>query len=185
VLRAEVRKSMERELESVIRNRLRVQVLEGLYRDNPIEVPRSLVEETTQQLQVEMAQRTGARDAGQLPPRESFTDPARRRVALGMIVSEILRTEGLKVDRARVQARLEDLVQSYPNPEETRRAYLQSQEAMRQLESAVLEDQVLDLVVSRAQVTERPATFRELTGFGPQAGVAAPASSAVTEPSTG
>jgi trigger factor len=65
-----------------------------------------------------------------------------------------------------VQERLEEVVSSYPDPEEARRAYQQSPDAMRQLESAALEDQVLDLILTRAQVSERPSSFAELTGFG-------------------
>ncbi|HTV51758.1 MAG TPA: trigger factor [Steroidobacteraceae bacterium] len=166
-LREEVRRSMQRELDGVIRNRLRAQVLDALYRENPLEVPRSLIDESVQQLQLEMAQRTGVRDAKQLPARDSFVEPARRRVALGIIVGEIVRAEGLKVDRARVAARLEDLAASYPDPEQARRAYLGNADAMRQLESAVLEDQVLDFVLTRARVSERAMSFKELTGFGP------------------
>jgi trigger factor len=165
-LRAEVRKSMERELEGVIRNRVRAQILDGLYRDNPLDVPRAMVEESIQRLQADMAQRIGARDAAQLPPRESFEEPARRRVALGMIMAEIARAEDLKPDRARVLARVEELAAQYPNSEEVRRAYLQNSEAMRQIESAVLEDEVVERVLGQAQVTERPMSFRDLTGFG-------------------
>jgi len=165
-LRTEVRKSMERELEGVIRSRVRAQVMEGLLRDNPMQVPRAMVDETIGRMQLETAQRTGAREPSQLPPREAFEEPARRRVALGMILGEIVRSADLKVDRARVQARLDDLAASYPNAEEARRAYLQNADAMRQIESAVLEDQAVDFVVARAQVTERAASFRDLTGFG-------------------
>ena len=76
------------------------------------------------------------------------------------------RAENLKVDRERVQTRLADLASQYPNPDEVRRAYLQNADAMRQIESAVLEDQVVDWVVGKAKITEKPATFSELTGFG-------------------
>ncbi len=165
-LRAEVRKSMEHELGEVVRNRLRSQVMEALYRGNPLEVPRALVAEAVERLQIETAQRTGARDVSQLPPRETFEEPARRRVALGVIVGEIVRAEGLQVDRARVDARLDTLAASYPKPEEARRAYLQNPDAMRQIESAALEDQALDAVLARAKITDRPVTFKELTGFG-------------------
>ena len=170
-LRTEVRTSMERELASVIHNRLRGQVLEALARENPIEVPRALVEESVQQMQLDTARRTGARDVSQLPPVEVFQEPARRRVALGMILAEVIRAGELKIDRARVQSRLEEISMSYPNPEEARRAYLQNPEAMRGVESAVLEDQAVDFVLTRAKVTDKPSTFKELTGFGqPQRG---------------
>jgi len=165
-LRVEVRTSMERELADLVRARLRSQVLDGLYRENRLEVPRALVDEQVRELQVDMARRIGAKDVNQLPARESFEEPARRRVALGLIIGEIVRSEQLKVDRERVQARLQDLAAQYPNPDEMRRAYLQSADAMRQIESAVLEDQVIDWVVERAKVNERASSFKELTGFG-------------------
>jgi FKBP-type peptidyl-prolyl cis-trans isomerase (trigger factor) len=47
-----------------------------------------------------------------------------------------------------------------------RRQYLQNAEAMRQIESAALEDQLIEWVVSQAKVTDKPASFSELTGFG-------------------
>jgi trigger factor len=165
-MRTEVRNSMERELADVIRNRMRVQVMDALYKANPIEVPRALVDEQVQQLQIDTARRMGIRDASRLPPRNLFEEPARRRVALGLLISQIVQAQDLKVDRARVQARLATLVEGYPDPDQARRAYLQNQEAMRQIESAALEDQVVDWVLERAQVTERPMSFKEITGFG-------------------
>lgn len=168
-MRVEVRKSMEKELVDMITSRLRTQVLEALYRDNPIELPRAMVEEQVQALQIEAARRLGAREASQIPPRDPFVEPARRRVALGLLMGHIVQTQGLKLDRQRLNERLEDLVASYPNPDEARRAYQQNPEAMRQLESAVLEDQVVAWALKGARVTERPMSFRELTGFGPAA----------------
>jgi trigger factor len=165
-LRTEVRANMQSELQSVVRGKLRTQVLDALYRENTIEVPRTLVEEQIRELQIDMARRIGAKDVNQLPPRESFEEPARRRVALGLLVGEIVRTQELKVDRERVQTRLAEVVAQYPNPEEMRRAYMQSPDALRQIDSAVLEDQVIDWVVAHAHVTERASSFKELTGFG-------------------
>jgi trigger factor len=167
-LRAEVRKSMERELADVIRNRVRGQVLDALYRQNPVDVPRALLEEQVQQLQIDTARRMGIRDARQLPARESFEEPARRRVALGLLMSQIVQTQQIKLDRERVQSRLSDLIASYPEQqqEEARRAYQQNQDAVRQIESAALEDQVIDWALGRANITEKPMTFKEITGFG-------------------
>ena len=138
-LRTEVRANMERELAEAIRQKLRTQVLEGLYTKNPLELPRQLVEEQIQELQVEMLRRAGVRDAKQLPPREPFEQPARRRVALSLLMSELVRTANLKVSREAVQEKLNELAASYSNPEEVRRAYLQNADTMRQIEAQVLE----------------------------------------------
>lgn len=165
-LRAEVRASMERELADLVRGRLRAQVLDALYAQNPLEVPRTLIDEQVQQMQLDAARNMGVREASQLPPREPFEDPARRRAALGLILGQIVRSEGLQPDPQRVEARLEELASNYPNPQEARAAYRRSAEAMRQIESAALEEQVIDWFVARAAVRDRPMTFQELTGFG-------------------
>jgi trigger factor len=168
-LRAEVRANMERELAEAIRQKMRTQVLEALYTRNPLELPRQLVDEQIQELQLEMLRRAGVRDAKQLPPREPFEEPARRRVALGLLMSELVRNANLKVSRESVQEKLNELSASYSNPEEVRRNYLQNPEAMRQIEAQVLEGQAMDWVVGQAKVTEKPATFGELTQFGENA----------------
>src|SRR5262249_18982825 len=165
-LRAEVRKSMERELGDVIRNRVRGQIMDALYRENSFELPRTLIDEQVQRLQLDAARRIGAKDVSQVPARELFEDHARRRAALGLLMGQIVEAEGIKLDRERVQNRLDDLVASYPNPDEVRRAYQQNADAMRQVESAVLEDQVVDWIADRARVTDKPMTFKDLTGFG-------------------
>jgi trigger factor len=164
-LREEVRKSMEREAAEATRNKLRTQVFDALQRDNQLELPLSLVEEQVQQLQLDLLQRMGRQDASQMPPREPFVEPARRRVKLGLLIGELVRRENLSVDRERVFARLEDLAASYPNPAEVKRSYLQSQDAMRQIETAVMEDLAVEWVLARARVTDRPTSFAELTGF--------------------
>jgi trigger factor len=165
-LRSEVRANMERELSEAIRQKLRAQVLDGLYANNPLELPRQMVEETIQELQVEMLRRAGVRDAKQMPPREPFEQPAKRRVALGLLMSELVRSAGIQVSREAVQEKLNELAASYSNPEEVRRAYLQNAEMMRQIESQVLEQQAIDWVLGQAKVTEKPASFTDLTKFG-------------------
>ncbi len=165
-LRGEVRSSMERELGDAVKSRLRAQMLDALYQANPIEVPKTMLDEQIQELQVDMLRRMGTRDVKDLPPREPFEEPARRRVALGLILGEVLQTEGIKVDRKRVQERLTEMAAAYPNAEEVRRNYLQNANAMRQIEAAVLEDQAIEGLLARARTTDKPASFSEPTGFG-------------------
>jgi trigger factor len=165
-LRNEVRANMERELAEAIRQKVRSQVLEGLFTKNPLELPRQLVEEQIQELQVEMLRRAGVKDAKQLPPREPFEQPARRRVALSLLMNELVRNANLRVSRDAVQEKLNELAGSYSNPEEVRRAYLQNADMMRQIESQVLETQAIEWVVSQAKVSDKAVTFADLTQFG-------------------
>jgi trigger factor len=168
-LREAVVSSMESELSKAIRSRLRTQVLDALYAANPIDVPKSMIAEQVQTMQVDFARRMGLRDLSQLPQTDAMEEPARRRVATGLIVSELLRAENIKLDREFVNARLNEVTGEGPGSDDLRRQYLQSVEAMRQIESLALEDQLVDFVVARAKVTDKPATFSELTGFGQNA----------------
>jgi trigger factor len=165
-LRSEIRSNMERELEEAVRARLREQLFNALYRDNPLDVPHSMLEEQIGEMQAQTARRLGAQDPQQAPGREAFEPGARKRVVLGLLLSEIVRAQGLKVDRARVEQRLEALIAAHPDPQEARRQYLASREAMQQLESSALEDQALDWALTQVKVVDRPSSFRELTGFG-------------------
>ncbi|HEY6453259.1 MAG TPA: trigger factor [Steroidobacteraceae bacterium] len=165
-LRAEVRKSMERELADAVRARVREQLFDALYRDNPLEVPEGMLEAQIRDLQVQAMRRLGTQDPAQAPPRQGLEAGARRRVALGLLIGEIVRQQDLKIDRARVEEKLEAASTSYPDPQQARRQYLASREAMEQLESAALEDQALDWALTQVKVVDRPSTFRELTGFG-------------------
>jgi len=165
-LRREVRDNMERELADNVRARLKQQLLDGLLKANPVDVPGGFVDAQVRDMQIEAARRAGATDASQLPPADSFVEPARRRVALGLLIRELIRTRGVQIDRERVESRLADIAGTYPDPDAVIKAYRQNAEALRQVESLVLEDQAVDLLLEHAKVTERPATFKEVMNFG-------------------
>jgi trigger factor len=165
-LREEVRKSMEQEMAEAVRGRMRDRLFDALYRDNPLEVPQGMLEAQISELQAQAMRRVGTQDPAQAPARGTLEANARRRVALGLLIGEIVREQGLKVDRARVEQKLESVSASYPDPQEARRQYLASREAMEQLESSALEDQVLDWALTQVKIVDKPSTFRELTGFG-------------------
>src|SRR5208282_1835062 len=164
-LREEVAANMRRELDQALRNRNKAVVMDRLYRDNPIELPNALLESQIQSLQVEAMRRSGAKDASQAPPREPLVEPARRRAALGLLVNDIIRRESIVLDPKRSSARLDELVGSYGDAAALRRAYLQNAEAMRQVESLALEDQVVEWILEHARVTDRPSTFKEVMNF--------------------
>jgi trigger factor len=165
-LRQDIAENMRRELEQTVRARLKSQVLDRLLAANPLELPTSLVEAQVRDLQIEAARRMGVREASKIPARDPFVEPAKRRVALGLLVTEILKSEKIQLDRARVNARLEEVVSAYDNPQEIMQAYRDSPEAMGQIHSLVMEEQAVDWLLSRAKVTDKPTTFRELTNFG-------------------
>jgi len=165
-LRREVRDNRERQLGENIRQRRKQQLLDGLLAANPVEVPRSLVDAQVREMQIEAARRMGARDASQVPPPEPFVEASRKRVALGLLVGELIRTRGIKLDRGLVDARLAEIAATYPEPESIIKAYRQNADALRQFENLGIEDHVFDLLLQNAKVRYEPATFKDLMNFG-------------------
>jgi trigger factor len=165
-LRREVADNMNRELAENVRARLKQQLLDALLEANPVDVPKGLVDAQVREMQIEAARRIGAKDASQVPPPEPFIEPARRRVALGILVGELIKSRGMQLDRSRVEGRLAEMAATYPDPEPMLKAYRQNPEAMRQVENLVLEDQVVDYLLERAKVSDRKASFKEVMNFG-------------------
>jgi trigger factor len=164
-LREDVAANMRRELEQALRNRNKAAVMEKLYDANPTEVPNVLIEGQIRDMQVEAMRRAGTKDAAQAPPREPFVEPARRRVALGLLLNDVIRKENLVVDRNRVNERLDEMVSAYGDAGAMKRAYMQNAEAMRQVESLALEDQAVDWILGHAKVREVKSTFKQLMNF--------------------
>jgi trigger factor len=164
-LREDVAANMRRELDQALRNRNKTAVMEQLYQNNPIDVPNALLESQIRDLQIEMMRRAGAKDVSQAPAREPLVEPARRRVALGLLMNDIIRREHIVLDPKRSNERLDEMVGAYGDATALKRAYLQNADAMRQVESLALEDQVVDWILAHAKVHESPSTFKELMNF--------------------
>ena len=164
-LREEVADNMRRELEQTLRNQNKTAVMDKLLEANPIEVPNSLIEAQVREMQIEAMRRAGTKDPSQAPPGQPFVEPARRRAALGLILADIIKRLALRVDPARANARLDEMVGGYGDAEAMKRAYLQNPEAMRQVENLAMEDQVVDWILAHAKVRAVSSTFKELMKF--------------------
>jgi trigger factor len=164
-LRQEVVASMRNELDRARQVRLRREVLQKLLAANPVEVPKTLLSERIARLYREIAARSGNPDPGSLPSPAELEPRAREQIAIELILAELIKTSGVTVDRDRVATRLDSMVEGYPNGDELRRQYLQDPQFMQGLERTVLDEQVIDYVVSKATVIDLPTTFADLTGF--------------------
>ncbi|MGB6352570.1 MAG: trigger factor [Steroidobacteraceae bacterium] len=164
-LREDVAANMRRELDQNLRNRNKAAVMDKLYQANPIDVPNALLESQIRDMQVESMRRAGVKDVSQAPPREPLVEPARRRVALGLLLNDVIRRQNLVVDPQRSNARLDEMVGAYGDAAALKRAYLQNADAMRQVESLALEDQVVDWILEHAKVHEKVSSFKELMNF--------------------
>ena len=167
-LRAEIKKNMERELKNALVSRVKNQVIEGLIEQNPLDVPAAAIEQEIEVLRNQAAQRFGgnAQQAAQLP-RELFEEQAKRRVQVGLLFSEVIASNELKADEARVKAMIEDIASAYEQPAEVIEYYNKNKELMNNIRNVVLEEQAVDAVLAKAQVTEKASSFDEI--MNPQA----------------
>lgn len=162
-LKAEVRKNMERELSNVLRNKIKDQVLDGLVKANDVELPASLVAQEIENLRRQALTRFGG-DAKNMPelPAELFDEQARRRVQVGLLLGEVIKSEEIKVDDARVQQLIENQASAYEDPAEVIKYFNDNNEMLEQMRNLALEEQAIDLVLEKAKVSEKPAAFDEI-----------------------
>lgn len=173
--RKEVKANMDRELANAIKAKVKGQVMDALLASHKTEVPKALVANEISVLREQMLQRFGGQkqnfDVKSLLPDTMFKEEAERRVALGLIVGEIVKSAKLKPDAKRVAGMIEDIASTYQEPKEVIDYYNSNRELMSGVESAVLEDQVVDYILSQAKVSEQQSTYDEvIKASAPQRG---------------
>lgn len=162
-LSEELRRSMEREVAQNIEGQIKQQALDRLLEANPIDVPEALVSEEIDRMRHDSGSRMGLNheQSHQLPA-ELFQEQAQKRVALGLLVAELIRQQGIELDKERVQAKVDQLVQGFNNPQEMAQAYMNDQQSRRAIEGMVLEEQVVDWLIERLEVREVEKDFETL-----------------------
>jgi len=162
-LKDEVRKNMSRELKGAIRNRVKTQALDGLVAENNVDVPSALVDSEVDVLRQQAAQRFGgnAKQAMELP-KELFEEQAKRRVVVGLLLGEVIRSNELKADEDRVKEMIAELASAYEDPTEVIEFYSKNKELMDNIHNVVLEEQAVEVLLSKAKVTEKATSFKEL-----------------------
>lgn len=168
-LKTEIRGNMKRELGDTLRIRTKERVMDGLLQARSVEAPRSLVEQEIDQAvgQREMEIRRAGLDPSTMPAdRDEMEPAARRRIALGLLLAELVRQNAIEADAARVRQRVEAMAAAYEDPQQLINWYYGAPERLSQVESSVLEDQIVDWVLERASVTEQPSSFDDLMNPG-------------------
>jgi trigger factor len=159
--RTEVRKNMERELRQAIKSKVKNQVMDGLLAANPIEVPKSLLENEVNRLRVQAVQQFGGNIKPDQLPAELFEEQAKRRVELGLIVAEVVKQFDLKPDEDRVRDLIKEMASAYQEPEQVVSWYYKNEQQMNEVRSVVLEEQVVDTVLQKASVTDKAVSYEE------------------------
>ncbi|SER55985.1 trigger factor [Azotobacter beijerinckii] len=159
--RAEVGKNMERELRQAIKSKVKAQVMDGLLAANPIEVPKALIESEVNRLRVQAVQQFGGNIKPEQLPADLFQEQAKRRVVLGLIVAEIVKQFEIKPDEAKVRALIEEIASAYQEPGQVIAWYYGNDQQLGEVRSVVLEEQVVDTVLQKANVTDKAVSYEE------------------------
>ena len=146
-------------------------MLDQLLAAHPIEVPKSQVEQEVARLREETVNRMQLNRAGnklkadqlqQMLPDALFESNAQRRVALGLLIGEVIKIRGIKPETARVEKALDEIAADYEQPEQVRQFYRSRQDMMQGLQAVVLEEQVVESLLAGAKTSELKMTLEDL-----------------------
>ncbi len=161
--REEVANNMQRELKTASRNKLKTKIMDALIKLVDISIPQALVAGEIGQLRNQAVQQFGRGqkiDPNMLPD-ELFADQARRRVALGLVLGEVIQQQGIKADAAKVRTSVEELASTYESPDEVINWYYGNKEQLASIEGAVMEDQVFDYIIGLAKIADKKVGYQD------------------------
>ena len=161
--REEVASNMARELKNAGKNNIKNQVIEGLLKTHNVEVPKALISSEINALRQQAMQQFGGGqniDPSMLPD-DLFNDQAERRIALSLIMNEIVSSNDLKPEPDAVRTLVEEMAESYEKPEEVVKWYYSDKEQLANIEALALEESVIDMIVNAAKVSEANVSYEE------------------------
>ncbi len=167
-MRAEIEANLKREVKKRLQDKLKNQVMDALLAANPIDVPSALVEmEVDHLIQIarqDVEQRGGVKAKDFPIKREWFADQAKRRVSLGLVLSEVVKVNNLQAKSEQIKAIVDETAQSYEHPEEVVRWYYAQPQRLSEIEGVAIEDNVVAWALSSAKVVDKAIAFDELMG---------------------
>lgn len=164
-MREEVRNNVEREVTRRLAAQTKDQVMQTILNVTQIDLPKALVHEEIHRLMEEMRQnliQRGIQAQNMSLPEETFRQQAERRVALGLILAQLVSENDIKADPERVKALISEHAESYEEPDEVVQWYYADKQRLEGPTSMALEESIVDFVLSKAEVEEKPVTFDEL-----------------------
>ena len=167
-LRADIRRNLQREVKFRVVARNKAAVMDALVGAAELELPKALVQNELERMvanaRADLKQR-GIKDADDAPiPTEMFQPQAEKRVRLGLVVAELVRSHKLQARPEQVTAHVEEMAQSYEKPEEVKRWYFGDPQRLAEVEAVVIENNVTEHVLAQAKVTDKALAFDELMG---------------------
>ncbi len=165
--REDIKNNMERELEQALKGKLKTAVMDVLYEKIQVAVPNTLIDQEVENMMkpyVETAKRQKMKLEDLKLPRDAFEEQAKRRVALGLILGEIIHKNDIKVDDGKVRSTIEDMAKSYERPEDVVNWYYSDKSRLNDVQQMVLEDQTIEWLVAQAKVSDEKVNFNDVMG---------------------
>lgn len=176
-LRKHIRESLENEVKNAIDTSVKTQTLDSLHEANDIDVPETMVSQEMERMRKETMQRMGSQmqlsedQIRQLMPDEALREQAEKRVALGLLISEVISEKEIELDQDKVNAKLDEIASAYDDQAEAvKNYYQQNPQLMQGLQAMVMEEQVIDKLLENATVTEKDTELEELLAANRQQG---------------
>jgi len=162
---SDVKSNMERELAQGLKGKLKNAVMDALYEKVEVTLPNALIDEEIKNVMKPYqanAKKQGMNIEDLDLPKDMFEGQAKRRVALGLILGEIMRHNEIKVDDARIRSTIEEMANSYERPEDVIDWYFGDESRLNEVKQMVLEDQAVEWIVDQAQVSDETVSFEDL-----------------------
>ncbi|MEN6586701.1 MAG: trigger factor [Sulfuricella sp.] len=166
-MREEIRASLEREVKKRVQDKLKTQVMESLLEATKVDLPSALVEMEIERLMEQMRQTMSQQGVQMLEGMGSpdlHRDQAIRRVSLGLILAEVVKSNELQAKPEQVRSQVEELAQSYEDADSVVKYFYSNPQQMAEIESLVLEGNVVEWALTRAKVVDKTTVFDELMG---------------------
>ena len=163
--RSDVRNNMERELEQALRNKLKDSVMDALYEKIQLTVPNALVDVEVENLikpYIETAKRQKMNLDDLQLPRDMLEGQARRRVALGLILDEIIQKNAIQINADKVRSTIEDMAKSYERPDDVVAWYYSDASRLNDVQQMVLENQAVEWLVGQVKVSDATVAFSDV-----------------------
>lgn len=164
--RVEVKQNMVRELKQAVANKVKNDVIEALLGSTELDVPAALVDQEIDRLRQDAVQRFGGQIDVQQLPKEIFEEQARRRVKTGLLFQEVVKNNELTADAEKVEQKIQEIAATYEQPDEVIAHFNSNPKEKAQIETTVLEQEIVDYVLGQAQVTEKVMTYEEAIQAG-------------------
>lgn len=163
-LRTDIRDNMQRELDQTVRTNVKNDLMDALLEQNDIEVPNAVVDEEVARLREsskEEMKRAG--QSGEIDlPSSMFEDQARRRVKLGLLVGEVIKSNSLEMDNEKLEEEIKTIASTYEESDAVEKAYRERADLKQGLEAVVMENQVVDTLLEQITVNEVTKDFYDV-----------------------